>query len=118
MRTFVFAAVTLTLACAAACAAPEAVNGFKVNAMEWTEAQGKVASRAAFEMKCSRDQLQLTVVQVGDGVDFSGGHVPEQVGVTGCGQSAVYVRSPAGWLANSSSQDSKPSETRTTAATP
>jgi hypothetical protein len=116
MRSFVFAAVALTLACTTACAAPVAVNGFKVNAMEWTDAQEKVVSRAAFDMKCAKDQLQLTVVQVGDSVDFSGGHFPQQVGVTGCGQSVVYVRSPAGWLANSSSQDSKPSETRTTAA--
>jgi hypothetical protein len=51
-------------------------------------------------MKCPKDQLQVTVLQVGDILGFGGGHNATQVGVTGCNQSVVYVWTPSGWVAN------------------
>jgi hypothetical protein len=116
MRSFVLTAVSLLLASTAACAAPVQVNGFKLDAFAWKEAQEAVMPRASFDLKCPNDQLQLTVLHTTAG-GLGGGGFPSQLGVTGCGQSAVYVATPSGWIANSSGPDAKPSETHTTAGT-
>jgi hypothetical protein len=113
MRSHIIA-VSLVLASITACAAPTQVNGFKINAFLWKDAQEKVASRATFDMKCPKPQLELTVLQVGANTDFTGGKDPTQVGVTGCGQSIVYVETPSGWVANAMSESR---ETHTTSAT-
>jgi hypothetical protein len=116
MRSTTIPAVSLLLALAGAtaCAAPVEMNGFKVNAFAWKNAQEAVVPRASFDMKCPREQLQLTVLHATE--DFGGG-APTQLGVTGCGQSAVYVQTfGSGWVANSSGPDAKPAETHTTAA--
>ncbi len=49
--------------------------------------------RAAFELQCPEEQLQL--VELGDGT----------VGVTGCGRRAVYKHSMVGWLNNTGGED-------------
>jgi hypothetical protein len=89
------------------------VNGFKNNQDSWNATQRDVPTRAEFDLKCPKDQLQLKLIAVSDYAPY----FATQVGVTGCGQSVVYVDTPSGWVANGASQDAKPAETRITSAT-
>jgi hypothetical protein len=57
--------------------------------------------RAAFEMQCPKEKLQLTGLRGGLDKELDGA---EQVGVTGCGKRAVYVLTSNGWLLNSQGQ--------------
>jgi hypothetical protein len=54
--------------------------------------------RAAFEMKCPREQLQL--VPLNKPLDQTAMY-GDTVGVIGCGQRAVYLLTQSGWLLNS-----------------
>lgn len=49
--------------------------------------QAKALDRAAFELSCPKEQLQLNVLHRNDGLGCAG----SQMGVTGCGRKAVYV---------------------------
>ena len=57
-----------------------------------------VTSRAAFELSCPEEELQLTVLE-SDGPR----KLAKQIGVEGCGQKMVYVyfTSTDTWIANS-----------------
>jgi len=44
-------------------------------------------ARAAFELECPKDQIQVVVLHRNDGFGCAG----SSVGVTGCGKKAVYV---------------------------
>jgi hypothetical protein len=61
--------------------------------------EGQLRTRAAFDMKCPEDQLQVT--DLGGG-GFAGGGMK---GVDGCGQRATYVYQPHGnsWALNATS---------------
>jgi hypothetical protein len=95
--------LVLTTSVTTACGAALVVDGFKVSQAGWNDTQEKVAARFEFETKCPRTQLQLKLLQVGEEGLYGGGGWPAQVGVTGCGQSIVYVNSIGGWIANSKS---------------
>jgi hypothetical protein len=57
--------------------------------------------RAAFELQCPKEQLELTAL---NGSFRSRAVAGRQVGVRGCGKQAVYVLSAgAGWVANTAS---------------
>jgi hypothetical protein len=62
--------------------------------------------RAAFEFDCPKSQIE--VVEVGS----------QQVGVTGCGKKAVYVRTIAGWVNNTGDQGTVATRCSTTLPTP
>ena len=57
--------------------------------------------RAAFEMRCPKDQLQIKAL--GSDLDDVA-EAGKQVGVSGCGKRLVYVKTPSGWILNSQSQ--------------
>ncbi len=72
------------------------VNGIEVDQGTWDLNQDLVRNRAAFDLKCDRSALQLTLLNGG----FAS-NSPWQMGVEGCGQSAVYVWNKAsGWVMN------------------
>ena len=58
--------------------------------------------RASFEMQCSKERLQITGLNAG--LDRQVG-IGNQVGVSGCGQQAVYVLTSNGWILNSHEGD-------------
>jgi|HubBroStandDraft_1064217.scaffolds.fasta_scaffold325194_2 hypothetical protein len=113
MRAPMISALSLVAAAAgfSGCMPPTTqVNGFKITEVSWGAAQTDVATRAEFDMKCPKDQLQLKLLAVNDQFYYA-----TQMGVTGCGQSVVYVDTPSGWVANAMSE-AKPGQTQTTAA--
>ena len=58
-----------------------------------TQFRSQGLDRAAFELQCPSDQLQ--VVELSDA----------QVGVSGCGKRAVYVNLGGGWINNTGNQE-------------
>lgn len=76
-------------------------GGFTVKKYETERAFERIAGRAAFELRCPKEQLRLTTLNV---IRDVGGDDPTQIGVDGCGQRAVYVRvSPNEWIMNTES---------------
>jgi hypothetical protein len=76
--------------------------GHPMYAQLWSEAERNVRERAAFEIGCAPDQLQIIPLAINDyGPDRQ--EVASQIGVTGCGHRLVYVITAAsGWVLNSS----------------
>ena len=56
-------------------------------------------SRAAFDLKCPESSLRIK--QINGSTSYLGTSPVGTVGVEGCGKSAVYVNSVAGWILNS-----------------
>lgn len=57
--------------------------------------------RVLFEMKCPKEQIQVTGLNISLDQKYMALGTGAQVGVSGCGQSAVYVRTYSGWVLNS-----------------
>lgn len=58
-----------------------------------------VAQRASFDLNCPADKLGMTVLAVGgNGMFFD--DWATQVGVSGCDQRIVDIRTIQGWIAN------------------
>lgn len=92
---FLFVALVPTSACTTVSTANE-------NQMEI------IRTRAAFEMRCSEEELSFTPLADVDG------HV-YQYGVEGCGKRTVYVREnriSGGWYANTASMEFQEDEMR------
>jgi hypothetical protein len=105
MRDIIRAGLALLAIGVAGCPPPPVeADGFKLNAEQWQIDKEKLTTRAAFDTKCPKDQLKLTVLVADPGLQFSGGGEASQVGVTACGQSVTYVHSPSGWVANAQSE--------------
>lgn len=67
-----------------------------------------IRTRAAFEMRCSEEELNFTPLADVDGYVY-------QYGVDGCGKRTVYVREnriSGGWYANTASVESQEDEMR------
>jgi hypothetical protein len=77
-RIVVLSAVAVGLL---ACVPPRSLEGF-------VQPDGGGITRAAFELQCPADQLQV--------VDLGG----DAMGVTGCGKRAVYKWTYSGWVNN------------------
>ena len=96
-RLFFLALFVTTLA---GCAGGPLVEsgGFKVH-QEWLDKDiAAVRPRAAFDLGCAAEQLQLVVVAVTPDQDS----VPSQIGASGCGKRSVYIEVPGGsWVKNS-----------------
>ena len=74
-------------------------GGFTVHKSSTEEAFTQVKSRAEFELKCLKDQIELVVLGVRS--DLYKNNYPNQIGATGCGHKAVYVESRSGgWVMN------------------
>ena len=57
----------------------------------------KALTRAAFELSCPAEKLQISVLERHDGLGCAG----SQVGVEGCGKKAIYVCSRSQeWINN------------------
>jgi hypothetical protein len=109
MRAPMISALSLVAAAACLSMPTTQVNGFKITEVNWAAAQKDVPTRAEFDLKCPKDQLQLKLLAVDDRLYYA-----TQIGVTGCGQSVVYVDTGSGWVANAMS-DAKPGQAQATA---
>jgi hypothetical protein len=56
-----------------------------------------VRNRAAFELRCPRDRLELVVLNVFPYQTY----LPAQIAVSGCDHRAVYVQGDLTWVLNS-----------------
>ena len=81
------------------CVTTTVVGGKTLGSQRWNEDSEAIRTRAAFDLHCAADQLALTILAI----NRRGGWTPiaTQVGVSGCGNQAVYVLSPSGWVVNS-----------------
>lgn len=92
---------------ATACGANVKVGEYSLDQELWDSAQAQVRERAAFELKCPKEQLALTLLAAQFPADTRL-NAPKQIGVDGCGRRLVYVVSRSGWVLNSS--DAAPSK--------
>ena len=91
-------------------AEPVMVGGVALNPDPWLEDREVLTRRAGFDLDCPAEDLSITILATGDD-DLSSGkdHPSEiywddwavQVGVAGCDQRIVYIRTSKGWIANS-----------------
>jgi hypothetical protein len=80
---------------------PIIVAGQPMAASYWTQNDRDVRQRAAFELSCPSEQLQLVPLMTKE--LEQGQQVAHQIGVTGCGHRLVYVLDySGGWVLNSS----------------
>ena len=76
------------------------VNGFALNPDPWLEDQEKLTRRATFDLRCTAENLALTVLETGGEGGMYWDDWAVQVGVQGCDARIVYVRTQQGWVAN------------------
>ena len=79
------------------------VNGWKLGKDRWDYDSGQVRKRAAFELSCPPEKLELSVLAV-----YSGTITAQQIGVSGCEHRLVYRNSNDGWLLDSAKPQDKP----------
>jgi hypothetical protein len=96
MRSAALAASALLLV---SCATVQS-GGFKLNKDEVEQSFEAVKNRASFEFECPKDKLELVVLNA---LSSPMGDQVMQIGATGCGHKAVYVRSVGGWVMNTES---------------
>jgi hypothetical protein len=71
------------------------VNGIEVYESHWRQTMDMIGPRAVFELNCPGPQLQFVLLR-------KQGRYPIEVGVQGCGRSAVYLRANMNqWVMNS-----------------
>ncbi len=63
------------------------VDGQSVYDRPWKDVQGSLPGRASFDLDCPKEQLELRLLNVAAFYKY-----PTEVGVTGCGKRATYVR--------------------------
>ena len=93
-RLFALTLLPLLMACTVATIQKD---GYTIHADNWAYEEKALRKKAAFDMECATDALQLTILDV---VKLNGVDNPSQVGVSGCDQKFTYVYSGSGWLAN------------------
>lgn len=86
------------------------VEGHSLMQETWERDSKEILSRAAFELHCAQEALQLSILATYD--SKSKFDVAKQVGVTGCGHRLVYVASheaggQVSWVLNSSDGEAK-----------
>jgi hypothetical protein len=83
---------------------PMRSGGFTVEKNTTESAFAQVERRAALDLECPREKLETAVIDAAQ----EGGWGPStarQIGVSGCGHEAVYVRMPDGtWVMNHESR--------------
>ena len=84
----------------ASCGGTMMSGGIKVDQGLTEDNFGKVKARAAFDFGCQAEKVEAVVIAA-DGLAWSGGQMPSQIGASGCGHKGVYVRTPSGWVLNS-----------------
>jgi hypothetical protein len=83
----------------AGCAATVQVGGYSMHQGRWLEDSRTIRARAAFEMKCPAERLELVPIAVTNGEVYG---VAKQIGVSGCDRRTVYVQVRGGdWVLNS-----------------
>jgi hypothetical protein len=87
-RSYLPVAAMVLVALGAACRAPRpvvTVNGLQMYERDWTQTTREVGSIASLEMSCPRDELAFELIR-------KQGRTAVEVGVAGCGHSAIYSR--------------------------
>jgi hypothetical protein len=83
----------------AGCAATVKVGGYSMHQGRWLDDSGVIRARAAFEMKCAAEHLELVPIAVSNGEVYG---IAQQIGVSGCDRRSVYVKlRGGGWVLNS-----------------
>ena len=82
------------------------VAGYNLDKDGWENAQTEVRQRASFELRCPKEQLQLTLLAA-FGPHEVKMNVAKQIGVDGCGHRLVYVDANGSWVLNSSDGEAK-----------
>lgn len=92
-KTFPLFGVLCLLLCS--CATVR-VGEFDLAAERWKEDERAIRARASIDLKCTSG-LELRPISL-----FTGtiSNIAEQVSVSGCGNSVIYVQTLAGWLRN------------------
>ncbi len=85
----------LGLAASTGCATVE-VQGRQINESEWQRASKRVTDEASFLFKCAPDKLELKIIDAFQ--DAMYGDYPTVIGVSGCGDTAIYKRVQAHWV--------------------
>jgi hypothetical protein len=98
MRRSLVAVVALLILSLAGCATTN-VGGVLLNEWLWTKDSEAIRRRAAFEMSCPTEKIELQVLKTYDGSVRA-----NVVGAAGCAHRLVYVHSYQGdsWVLNSS----------------
>ena len=74
-------------------------GGFRVSQRWYDDDANQIKPRAAFELHCAAEQIQLVVLST-----YADTFEPDSFGATGCGQQVVYVQAGSGtWVLNSTS---------------
>lgn len=78
---------------------PLVVDGFTLNPDPWFQDRQSLLQRASFDLSCDPATMSMRVLAVGgNGMYYD--DWATQVGVSGCEQRVVYVRTLQGWVAN------------------
>ena len=110
LRTLVLPLLLTTLAIAATTGCkpsqpPLVVDGYTLNPDPWNQDRQTIVQRASFDLNCDPQSLEVRVLAAGGGQVFD--DWATQVGVSGCGQRGVYVRTQSGWVLNVARTDAK-----------
>mgnify|MGYP003395574704 CR=1 FL=1 len=97
-------ALWVTLACGPLGCATVRVGEYDFNPDQWNKDRAAVTSRAAFDLQCGAEAIEVTPLTASDG--FVGLMVQrnafaKQVGVQGCGKRAAYTRVGGTWIKDS-----------------
>lgn len=77
------------------------VSGLDLDEDQWVRDNAEVRQRAAFDLGCASDKLELAVLASTEGVP----KLAQTMGVTGCEKKSVYKKADgAGWVLNSPTQ--------------
>ena len=79
------------------------LDGFEIDPAPWQKDQQAIAQRASFDLNCDANSLNMKIIAIAGAYGLA--DWVSQVGVSGCGQSGVYVRTQQGWLLNSTRAD-------------
>ncbi len=84
-----------TLLTIVGCATVE-VDGRQVNPTQWQQESKRVKDQAAFLFKCPSDDLELKILDAYEDPAF--GDYATVIGVSGCGDTAIYKRIEGHWV--------------------
>jgi hypothetical protein len=71
------------------------VDGHEVEPLAWERESSRVRNEAGFLFKCPSEELELKILET---VPDISGEIPVVIGVSGCGDTAVYKRFDGRWV--------------------
>lgn len=97
--------LVLVAATSTGCISTVDIDGKPMHQEAWEMAQRDVTRRAAFDLRCDEQNIEVRILDTDCSADFGAACRAVQVGTTGCDQRAVYVATPQqGWVLDAASQ--------------